>query len=65
MIHKFNQKHINVIRNIDNTFKDDMAVVERALEILAEMCDPDYLDTEVSYYIATDDDGKIVLKVDA
>lgn len=59
MIHKFDQKHINLIRNVDDSFKDDLAVVEKALEIAAQMCNPPV--EYATFYIDTDSEGKLKL----
>jgi hypothetical protein len=63
MIHKFNRKHINTIMNVDDSLTDDSAVIDKALEFVAMMCDPSVTDCAV-FYIHTDDEGKIKLEME-
>lgn len=62
MIHKFNQKHIHAIRNMDDSLTE-LQAIEKALEFTAAMCDPSVNDCAV-FYIAVDDEGKIKLEME-
>lgn len=62
MIHKFNQKHIHAIRNMDDSLTE-LQAIEKALEFTAAMCDPKLRDRGTLFYIDNDDEGAISLEV--
>lgn len=61
---KEQRKQIHTIMNVSESLQDEEAVTNFAIEAVATMCNPDYLETEAVFYITTDDEGAIKLEVD-
>lgn len=61
MIKNLNRKHVHTIMNADISLNTEDAVIDKSLEFVAQMCDPDVLDSGAVFYIDTDDEGRIKL----
>ena len=57
------RKHIHTIMNVCDNLDNDDEVIATALNFLAQMCDPEVLECDVTFYITTDDDGAIKLEM--
>lgn len=63
MIRNVNMKHVHTIMNVDDSLSEEDAV-NKALEIVAYMCNPELLHSATVFYIAVDDDGRIKLEME-
>ena len=59
---KEQRKQINTIMNVDDGLVNEEDVVRVALDFTSQMCAPEALKTSVTFYIANDDNGKIILE---
>jgi hypothetical protein len=48
--------------NVDDNLADEEDVVRVALDFLAQMCDPNVLETDKVFWVTTNDGGEITLE---
>lgn len=60
---KEQRKQINTIMNNDDTLKDEDEVIAFALEVVADMLDPELQDKGALFYLENES-GKLSLEVD-